>query len=119
MALASASLSANGNRPAPKLAISVLTPNQGWVIFPSGNSSQMFSTAETQNITGQLASSGSPIWQIVATAQSQKNVITWYLAGTDQDWKGSPLALALVLEQDNPALAQKIGSTLLNSSAQP
>jgi cell division protein FtsW (lipid II flippase) len=119
MALAAASLSAGGIRPAPKLAISVHTPTQGWVIFPSGSPTPIFPASWAQNTTAQLATNGSPIWQIVATAQSQKNVITWYLAGTDQDWKGSPLALALVLEQNNPALAQKIGSTLLNITSQP
>ncbi len=119
MALAAASLSANGSRPAPKLAISVHTPTQGWVIFPTGSPTPIFPASWTQNTTAQLVANGSPIWQIVATAQSQKNVITWYLAGTNQDWKGSPLTLALVLEQNNPALAQKIGSTLLNSTTQP
>ena len=119
MALAAASLSANGNRPAPQLAISMHTPSQGWVIFPTGSPSQIFPAGLTQSTTAQLASNGSPIWQIVATAQSQKNMVTWYLAGTGQDWNGSPLALALVLEQNNPVLAQMIGSTLLNSTAQP
>ncbi|HMD87634.1 MAG TPA: FtsW/RodA/SpoVE family cell cycle protein [Anaerolineaceae bacterium] len=119
MALAAASLSAKGYRPAPKLAISVLTPNEGWIIFPSGNPSQISGMSATQKTTVQMSSSSSSIWQIVASAYSQKNIITWYLAGTDQDWKGSPLALALVLEQDNPTLAQKIGSNLLNSTDQP
>jgi hypothetical protein len=73
----------------------------------------------TQKTTVQLSSGSSSFWQMVATAYSQKNMITWYLAGTDQDWKGSPLAMALVLEQDNPTLAQKIGSNLLNSTDQP
>ena len=119
MALAAASLSAQGIRPAPKLAISVHTSNQGWVIFPSNNPIQIFTANETQSTTDQLAANGVPIWQIVASAQSKKTVVTWVLAGTDQEWKGSPLALALVLEQDNPALAQKISSTLLTSTAIP
>jgi len=119
MALTAAALSSGGNRPFPKLAISVHTTTQGWVIFSSGSPVTEFPADDANDAAQKLASNVYPIWQTVATAQTQKNVITWYLGGTDQDWKGSPLALALVLEQDNPALAEKIGSSLLSSTVQP
>jgi hypothetical protein len=61
----------------------------------------------------------SPFWQITGLAQAKDGPITWYLGGTRQDWQGIPLALALVLEEDNPKAANQIGLELLQATIQP
>ena len=60
-----------------------------------------------------------PAWQTTATALTAKGRVTWYLSGTIPNWKGAPLALALLLEENNPSLAQDIGSTVMKSLLQP
>ena len=46
-------------------------------------------------------------------------ITTWYLGGTLPDWQGTPLAIAVVLEEDNIPLARTIGQELLTRSLQP
>ena len=45
--------------------------------------------------------------------------VTWYIGGTLPDWSGSPLAIAVLLEQDNPTLAAEIGRKTLQAAMQP
>ena len=41
--------------------------------------------------------------------------ITWLLAGTLPDWRGTPLVLIVALEENNISLAERIGENLLNA----
>jgi membrane peptidoglycan carboxypeptidase len=116
MALAAASLSGNGVRPLPSLTLAVLTSHQGWVILPASESQAAFSQDSAQETTTALIMPGSPLWGSFGNAQTDKGEITWYLSGTVPGWKDTPLALALVLEEDNPLLAQQIGSKLLKAT---
>ena len=52
----------------------------------------------------------------VATARTEQGTITWYLAGTLPNWLGSPLSLALVLEEDNPEAAREIGLNVFRTA---
>ena len=63
-----------------------------------------------------LAQPGKLYWQVVARANSNQSIITWFLGGTIDDWKGAPMAVAIVLEEDNPQLAQTIGSQILQTA---
>lgn len=116
MALGAAALTNNGERPVPQIAASLNTPQQGWQIL----SNQEYGDVERTRLAGganqaieAMARQEDLYWQSVARGTTGDETVTWYLAGTIQDWKGAPLALALVLESDNPAKAVEIGQALI------
>ena len=115
MAVAAASLSADGVRPSPAFASAVKTPFDGWVILPSGAKTTAFQSGAVSAAADKLPMYGLPAWETVASARRDENTITWYLAGTTPGWAGVPLTLALVLEEDNPQAAKEIGTTVLNT----
>ena len=116
MALAAATLSGNGDRPSPTLTQAVLTPHQGWVILPASESKPALSPDIVEETVMELTNPGSPLWSSLGNAITEQGEITWYLSGTLPGWKDTPLALALVLEEDNPLLARQIGNKLLEST---
>ncbi|MDZ4158696.1 MAG: FtsW/RodA/SpoVE family cell cycle protein, partial [Anaerolineaceae bacterium] len=119
MSLAAASLSANGSRPSPLIATAVNIPHQGWVILHSSPAEPVFPAEAAHSTTRALAVSNLPLWQALANAITPSGSITWYLAGTLPDWTGTPLVLALVLEENNPKAAQQIGLSLLKATIEP
>ena len=119
MALAAATLSSGGILPAPRLANAVDTPTQGWVILPAGASTSALGSSGTVQAARQLARSDSPVWEAFGIGSSDKTTVTWYLAGTLPDWQGTPLALVVVLEENNPEAIGDIGFTVLQAALQP
>jgi peptidoglycan glycosyltransferase len=124
MSLAAAALSNQGERPAPRLASAVNTPQAGWVILPAKEATkQLFSSDAAEAVTDQLAIPGTPFWLSVARApngtEPEAPVFTWVTGGTTSVWQGSPMALDFVLEEDNPALAYQIGLQLLETAIEP
>lgn len=115
MALAAAALSNNGSRPAPLLAAAMLTPDKGWASLPAGSSSPTIMADGASLAAKALAVEEQPFWQTTAFARSETMNLTWYLAGTLPDAQGTPLALALVLEEEDAALAQQIGQKMITS----
>ena len=113
MALAAAALNNQGLRPAPQIAAAIQTPYQGWAILASGNTHETLLTTAPTRLLEELLATNAPYWQVFGTATSNQTPITWYLAGTRPEWQGVPLTVVVVLEEDNPDLAQKIGETLL------
>ena len=49
-------------------------------------------------------------------ASVDDDIITWLLAGTLPDWKGTPLVLVVTLEEDNIFLAKYIGENILDAA---
>ncbi len=119
MALAAAVLTNNGVRPSPRLAISVETPHQGWIILPAQPSQQVLPPQEIHQAVSRLASQDMPMWETVAAFSDQQTSVSWYLAGTLPNWGGSPLALAVLIEADDAPLVQSIGKSILSSALQP
>ena len=57
-----------------------------------------------------------PTWQITAVVPNGPDkTITWYIAGTLPGWGGTPLALAIILESDDPAAAESLGQDMLQT----
>ena len=57
-----------------------------------------------------------PTWQITAVVPNGPyKTITWYIAGTLPGWGGTPLALAIILESDDPAAAESLGQDMLQT----
>jgi hypothetical protein len=118
MALAASVLSAGGKLPQPVLASAVQTPNQGWVILPVGPSTQVFSASSAAAAASALAQPGEFFWQTLARTELSTGTLTWYLAGTLPRWQGTPLAVAVIVEEDDLELAQKIGQSLLRTAVE-
>ncbi len=116
MALAASAISASGDRPSPLLATAVNTPQQGWVVLPNQPAVKAISSTGAENAAKQLAVTGAPLWGSLGSAFTPEGKIIWYLGGTRAEWQGSPLAVAVVLEDDNPNLARTIGRTLLEKT---
>jgi cell division protein FtsW (lipid II flippase) len=119
MALAAAALTNNGIRPAPRLAISVETPNQGWIILPAQPAMQALPAEETNQAVSSLSSADIPVWETVAAHTEGQSSVSWYVAGTLPNWGGTPLALAVLIEEDNAQQVQAIGRTILRNALQP
>lgn len=120
MAQAAATLTNNGSRPSPRLVVSVETPHQGRVILPSGAAVPVFGNQQAvTDALQQLAAPDLPVWQTLSAQQYESTAYTWFIGGTLPQWGGTPLAIAVLLEENNPQLAQTIGETMLQSALQP
>jgi hypothetical protein len=114
IALAAASLSNGGLRPAPYLATAVNESEHGWAILPpQSQSERVLAEASATATANALAVSGRPYWQSLAVTPDEEKVVTWWLGGTLPEWNGTPLALVVLLEEDNPGLAEEIGQKMM------
>ncbi|HOD04208.1 MAG TPA: FtsW/RodA/SpoVE family cell cycle protein [Anaerolineaceae bacterium] len=113
MALAAAALTNDGKRPGPRLAMSVLTPHQGWVALPVVAAEQALPTSGASAAVTKLKISEMPAWETVAVVKGTSQEVTWYLAGTTPTWQGVPLTVVVLLEENNAARAVEIGQSLL------
>ena len=127
MALAAATLSNQGERPVPRLVVAVNTPLSGWVMLPVTSQPQQALQAQVANNTAQALTSGElPIWQVVAAnkeatgdSSSTNPGFAWYLGGTLPEWKGATLAIAVLLEENDPLKVQEIGRSMLQNAINP
>ncbi|MBI3738620.1 MAG: hypothetical protein HY258_06210, partial [Chloroflexi bacterium] len=120
MALAAATLSNNGMRPAPRIALAVNTPQQGWVVLPSLDQPvEVFSAESITPVAQKLAVEDQPYWEWIGKAESDKEPLTWYLAGTLPNWQGLPLTIVILIEGDRPLTAQSIGRQLIQAAIKP
>jgi cell division protein FtsW (lipid II flippase) len=121
MALAAATLSNAGLRPPPRLAMSVKTPQQGWVILPPlSEPVQAIQPEMVANSIEELLVSQKPFWEYnsVFWDNSESRYLTWYTAGTLPDWQGTPLVVVVLLEENDPGFAEQIGLILLTNAQQ-
>jgi hypothetical protein len=105
LSLLAAALSNGGIRPAPVLVHAVNTPLAGWVLLPTLEEIQRFTSEESAlKVIDSLMITNLPIWQKVAVAApSDSPAITWYLGGS-------------LPEEVNPTLAEDIGQSVLLSA---
>jgi cell division protein FtsW (lipid II flippase) len=120
VALAAAALSHDGLRPAPRLAMAVKIPSQGWVVLPPlSNPVQVLPTDVAASATQTLMVKSRPFWEWSGLAGQGNKTISWYLAGTLPNWQGTPLAIVVLLEDGNQQWAATIGQGLLEAAMQP
>jgi cell division protein FtsW (lipid II flippase) len=123
MALAAASLSNAGVLQPARLVMGVENPQAGWVILPVDGVPQQAFQANAAIMTAQaMADHDLPIWQAVAAinidptplggVSASPAAYTWFIGGTLPNWSGVPLAMAVLLEEDNPQNAIDIGRTI-------
>ena len=119
VALAAATLSNGGILPAPQIAVAVNTaPDQWTVLPPLGESRQVLPKDAASAVAESMAVDGLPIWQSTGRALNGASTVTWYQAGTLPTWNGAPLALVVLLEEDNPELAIVIGQAMVQAALQ-
>lgn len=117
MVIAASVFSNNGVRPAPRLAIAVNTPTQGWVILPAlSESSKILSSESVNQTTSQIMVNGEPFWEWIGQASHMDKDFTWYLGGTMPEWQGTPLTLVVLLENSDRAATKSIGRELLHQA---
>ncbi len=117
MALSAASISFRGDLPAPVLTLAYLSPTDGWTLLPApGTSTSIFSNRTIDIVQRMTSLEGMPAWGVVGKGLSGTDrTVTWFIGGTNNEWKGSPIAVAFVLEEDNPMYALTRGKELLQS----
>ena len=114
MALIAAALSYKGTAPAPRIALAVNTFQDGWVILPTLDEPiKVLAPEEAEQLITAFDSQDESYWQIISANNNEENSLTWLLAGTHSDWSGTPIGLAVLLEEDNPKLAEEIARNLL------
>lgn len=118
MALAAATISSDGMLPQPRLTIAVQSPAQGWSVLPAdGAPRRVFVTGTSDRVAALLARTDAPLWQALGGAPNGSNKwVSWFIGGTLPEWQGTPLAVAIVVEQDNSRLAATVGDQLLRTA---
>jgi hypothetical protein len=120
VALASAAFSNHGSLPAPRIATAVNTPNDGWVVLPAlGNPSEALPASAADEAAAAMVREGGNSWAHTGRAESEESPVTWFLTGTPPNWQATPLVAVVLLEEDDPRLAQQIGEELLLDAMNP
>jgi cell division protein FtsW (lipid II flippase) len=120
MALTSAALSSSGIVPAPRIAAAVNTPNDGWVVLPAeGTPIEAIQPSVAEEAVAPYIQAGNNYWSHIGQAQDSESSVTWFIGGTLPTWQASPLAIAVLLEEDNPREAGRIGNELLLDAMNP
>lgn len=120
MALAAAALSNEGRLPAPRVALAVNTPAQGWVILPVAGAKQALPADGSRQAADLLALNDLPIWETVTQAYTEDGTpVSWYIAGSLPEWRGAPFALAIILENAPPESAREAGRAFIRSTINP
>ncbi|NPV84749.1 MAG: FtsW/RodA/SpoVE family cell cycle protein [Anaerolineae bacterium] len=118
MAIAASTLSHKGVRSAPIITLAVHTPHQGWVFLPGEAPQKALPNEVIPQVTELITIPQTLLWQVHANAYQDEEVFTWYLAGTTPAWQGTPLVLVILLEENNPSEAERIGRQILESAFQ-
>jgi hypothetical protein len=124
MALAAATISGSGVRPAPQMVMATHNPQTGWMpVQALGETEQTLSPEEAIRIAGQQVGQGQDFWQAVTVeAPESGKPVTWFVGGTMPGPGGTqagststPYVVALVIEGDDPELATQIGQAMLEA----
>jgi len=124
MALAAATLSNGGIRPIPHLTLAVELPQAGWTVLPvMETASAVFVRSAAERAHQELTDEMTQIWYSISTTSIENpnpdTTYAWFIGGTAATWQGSPLALAVLIEENNVNLVKEIGTAYLTSALQP
>ena len=120
MVSAIAALSNQGLCPGVQIASAVETPTEGWVILPAPeNPIQCLPADDAKRVTESLQSSDKLFWEYTGSGFDKSQPVTWYLAGTLENWSGTPLAVVVILEESAPITAAEIGHGVLQQAIKP
>lgn len=118
--LAIAALSNHGVVPAPRIAMAVNTPGEGWISLPAvGSPFAAIQASAADEATSSLLVAGGTHWQHMGLAQEDETKFTWFMGGTPPNHPAAPLAIVVLLEEDNIRLAERIGKEILLDAMSP
>jgi cell division protein FtsW (lipid II flippase) len=118
MAMAASAITNQGILPGPRIVNAYLDPVEGWITLPKLQpNTEALAAESTQQIKEMLKLANFPYWQVLSTVIStDQQPITWFIAGSTTDWQGQPMTAVVVLELDEPELAESIGRTLIEEA---
>lgn len=120
MALATAALSNHGMIPAPRIAMAINTPTEGWVSLPAqAKPVEAIQASAADEAIASYLSTDQTYWQYLGRATEDKSAFTWMIGGTPANWQATPLAIVVILEEDNERLAEQIGKQILSEAMHP
>ena len=114
IALLAAALSNDGLQPVPKIAQAYQHPENGWSLLPALGTTRHYPTLAD---AVSFAAEGEQTWQISLAPAGEE--LIWYLGGTLPAAAGKALAVVVVLEERNFALAEAIGTAMLHAAQTP
>jgi cell division protein FtsW (lipid II flippase) len=112
---AAAAISNNGTCPAGQLVMAVNTPTQGWIILPAlGQPAQCLPAEDVEKLLKEETGS---FWSYASSGESEfDSAVAWFIGGTTPGWQGTPLAVVVVLENNNHLQARDIGLSVLEAA---
>jgi len=120
MTLASAALSNGGVIPAPRIVTAVNTPRDGWVAIPAlGKPNEACQPSAASEAALSYVKEGNNFWSHTGRAQDDESSVRWFIGGTLPNWPASPLAVTVLLEEDNAMDAGRIGAEMLIDAMNP
>jgi hypothetical protein len=120
MALASAALSNHGIIPAPRIAMAINSPEQGWLSLPAlGLPIEAIQSSAGDEAALSYLIESQAYWQHLGQAKEKETFVTWYIGGTPPNWQATPLVVVVLVEENNTWLAQQIGQELLTDAMNP
>ncbi len=120
VALASAALSNHGMIPAPRIAMAINSPAQGWISLPAlATPSEAIQPSAGDEAALSYLAESQAYWQHLGQAEEKDGFVTWYIGGTPPNWQATPLVIVVLIEGNNPSLAQQIGQELLTGAMKP
>ena len=120
MVLACAALSNHGMVPAPRIAMAVNTPGEGWVALSAlGMPFEAIQSSAGDEAGLAYLVDDSTFWSHLAFTREDTSSFTWFIGGTPPNWQAAPLTIVVILEEDNERLAERIGRELLIDAMSP
>ncbi len=115
MAMVAAALSNSGLMPQPRIINSYLGTSGEWISMLSAMPIQVIESSTADKTVNLLQASSDPFWFTLgqfSTANGETGN-TWFIGGTLDEWQGTPLAIAIVLESGEIEKAMAAGQLLL------
>jgi hypothetical protein len=100
--------------------LAVDTPQQGWVVLPAlGQTAEIFPPEVANNLALTLSTQNHTSWEWDGVANTNLEFSSWYLGGTLPNWQGTPLTVVILIEGNNPIMAQYIGQKIIQEAIKP
>ena len=109
-----AALSYKGICPVLTLTNAIEISGSGWTAIPSNEKpATCFSAEGAMREIELLRLGGRPFWEYTSTSSKQDAHVTWFFAGTMPNWSGTPLALVIVIEENDVQKISQMGEKLM------
>lgn len=121
MVLAASAISSGGEIPAPTLVLSNQLPDHSWSLLqPRAANNRVFSTASALSVGNELTVNNYPAWGITGSSlSSSTQTVSWFVGGTNEDWRGIPISFVVLLEEGDDELVNEIGISIIETITFP